>query len=312
MIIYRSKVRSEGIFAGRTFFIEERENRMKITDILKTKRSFSLEVFPPKEAEGLAAMKDTLSRLAGLKPDFISCTYGAGGTTRGKTEEVCRAIKMLEIPSAAHLTCIGNTEEDIRKQTLAFKDVGVENILALRGDLPEGFSGTEGDFQHADQLVAFLKENFPEICIGVACYPETHVEAESPEADIRYLKGKVQAGASYLTTQLCYDVESYERFREHLAAEGVDAPVVCGIMPVLNRDGLIRMTSGNGCHIPGDLGALVEKYGEHRQDFLKAGKEYTVGLIERFVDAGVEGIHIYSLNKYQDVADIIQASNIRI
>ena len=284
---------------------------MKIIDILKDRRSFSFEVFPPKMDQSLEPLSETLTHLKEFKPDFISCTYGAGGTNKGRSEEVCSMIKRMELNPMTHFTCIGNTKGDILNIVERYRNLGVKNILALRGDIPHGLDGTNGDFSHGDQLVAFLRENYPDLCIAAACYPEKHIEALTMEDDLKNLKRKVSCGADFLMTQLCYDVDNYARFREMAGKYGVDLPVVVGIMPVLNKDGVIRMTVTNGCSIPMELAEIIGRYGDAPQDFKKAGKEYTVKLIDRYKDAGVEGIHIYSLNKYKDVADIIEASNIR-
>lgn len=284
---------------------------MKITEILKNKMSFSLEVFPPKEDKPMAPLLETLDKLSSFQPDFISCTYGAGGTDKGRSLEVCQAIVSGGNEAMTHLTCIGNTRENLREEIQEYRKLGIENILALRGDLPTGWTGTQGDFSYADQLVAFIKEHFPQVCIAAACYPETHLYAVSPEADIAHLRVKQDCGTDVLVTQLCHDIEAYIDFREKIIKAGVHLPVLFGLMPVLSKDSIVKMALVTGCSIPRELSALIGKYGDKPEEFKKAGKEFTVNQIYKIISAGVDGLHIYVLNKHADVSDILLASGIR-
>ena len=279
---------------------------MNISRMLKKKKTFSFEVFPPKEQAGITPLFDTLSRLYGFEPDFVSCTYGAGGTNKGKSEEICAGINISgKAVPLAHFTCVGNTREDIESNIREYVYLGVSNFLALRGDFPAGWTGTRGDFSHASELIGFVRGICPELCIGAACYPETHIDAVSPKRDLEYTVEKQQAGAEYFISQLCFDPVAFSRFLDSARASGLSAPVIAGIMPVVSRPGLLRMTSGNGCSVPERLARIIEKYEYDPDGFKAAGEEYTVGLIEDFESLGVDGIHIYTLNRYDDIAAIL-------
>ena len=283
---------------------------MKASDVFKRKMSFSFEVFPKVE-QPIEPLKETLKKLAAFNPDFVSCTYGAGGTNKGRNTEVCQAILEDGMLPITHFTCIGNTKEDIVKAVEEYKAIGVENMLALRGDLPKGWEGTGGDFHHADELIAFIKEIAPDMCLAAAGYPEKHIQCDTMDEDIAHLRRKQDNGAEFIMTQLCHDVDAFERFRDKARKAGVTIPIEMGIMPVLKKDPIIRMTIGtNGCSIPADLAVLIGKYGEEPEAFAEAGKEYTVKQIFRFINAGVDGIHIFTLNKYDDVADILHMAGI--
>lgn len=286
---------------------------MKVSDIMKERMSFSFEVFPPKADQPIEPLLETLDHLYTFNPDFISCTYGAGGSNAGRNTEICKSIQESgKSIAVTHFTCIGNTKEGIKESLKGYLDMGVNHILALRGDLPAGWEGTRGDFKYANELVAFIRENFPEFCIAVAGDPEKHIQCPTIEEDIAHIRMKQDVGADYIMTQLCYDMDQYERWVEQLRKAGVTLPIDVGVMPVLNKDATIRMClSMNGCSIPRDLAAIISKYYNDPEDFKKAGKEYTVNQIYKYMNAGVAGIHLYSLNKYQDVADIINASGIR-
>lgn len=279
---------------------------MKITDIMKKRMSFSFEVFPPKKEQPMDPLLNTLDHLYNFKPDFISCTYGAGGTNAGRNMEICKAIKNSEktIP-VTHYTCIGKTKENIREEMQSYFNSGIDHVLALRGDFPEGWYETKGDFNYANELVGFIKENFPEFCIAVAGDPEKHIQAESFDEDIAHLRVKQDMGGDFIMTQLCYDVNQYEWWVEKLRKSRVILPIDVGVMPVLSKDSTIRMATMNGSAIPRELAEIIGRYGESPEDFKKAGKEYTVKLIHRFINAGINGLHIYSLNKWKDVSDIL-------
>jgi methylenetetrahydrofolate reductase (NADPH) len=190
-------------------------------------------------------------------------------------------------------------------------DAGIENVLALRGDFPEGWEGTRGDFNHADELLSLFGAAFPQLCIAVAGYPEKHVAAESLDSDIAYLKAKQDKGAAFILTQLCYDADAYARYAERIRKAGVTLPVVVGLMPVLSGDSTIRMAVYNGCSIPADLAALFGRYGKDADAFREAGRAYTVELIQRFVKAGIDGLHIYTMNRHEDVCEIVAAAGIK-
>lgn len=284
---------------------------MRVANIFKTRMSFSFEVFPPKVDRPIEPLIEVLGKLYGFKPDFVSCTYGAGGTNKGRSTEICDSIKKSGVECITHFTCIGNTKDDVKKYLQEYLDLGLENILAMRGDLPAGWEGTRGDFSYANDLISFIKETFPQYCIAAACYPEKHIQCDTMAEDIAHLRVKQDAGAEFLMSQLCYDVDQYQRFVEDIRKAGVYLPIVMGIMPVLNPNALKRMTLSNGCSIPKELAVLVGKYGEDAESFKKAGKEYTIELMYKFMNAGVEGMHLYSLNKFDDIADILRISGIR-
>jgi methylenetetrahydrofolate reductase (NADPH) len=283
---------------------------MSIAELLEKKMTISFEVFPPKDEVPMDGILGTLSHLYRFRPDFISCTYGAGGSKRGRNIEVCDAVFKSGNVILPHFTCIGNSREDIQKFVQDYVDMGIENILAMRGDFPAGWEGTGGDFSHADELINFIHTKFPEICIAAAAYPEKHISAPSLEADIAHLRSKQDKGAQFIMTQLCHDVPAYERFLEKIRKAGVTIPVVVGIMPVLARDPIIRMTVSNGCSIPAELAVILGKYPDNPESFAKAGMEYTVVQIHRYIAAGIDGLHLYSLNKWEKLTEILQAAGI--
>lgn len=285
---------------------------MRIADVFRRHTTFSFEVFPPKLDQPIEPLFETLERLYAYEPDFISCTYGAGGTNKGRNTEIVSAIQSSgKTVALAHFTCIGNTKADIRAAMEEYLSLGVDNVLALRGDLPADWTGTRGDFAHADELIAFVRSLCPSLCISAAAYPEKHLSAPSMRADIDCLKRKQDNGASFCTTQLCHDPEAFARFVEKARAQGVSMPVVAGVMPVLNKDAVIRMAVSNGCSIPAALSEIIGKYGADPDAFRQAGKEFTASLLARFLDAGADGLHIYTLNRYASVADIIELSGMR-
>lgn len=285
---------------------------MKIRELLDQRMTFSFEVFPPKADKPIEPLLETLEHLYKFKPDFISCTYGAGGSNKGRNVEVCAAIKRSgKSEVLTHFTCIGNFRDEIKTYLAECVDYGLENVLALRGDLPENWESTGGDFSHADGLLAYIKELYPQLCIGAACYPEKHIQAPSFDADISHIRSKQDNGAEYLISQLGYDLDAFRRYEARLRQARVELPIIVGVMPVLSKDSIIRMTLSNGCSIPRELAALMGKYGDNPEDFRKAGKEYTVELLYRYVSAGISGLHIYTMNRYEDVAEILNMSGIR-
>ncbi len=204
-----------------------------------------------------------------------------------------------------------NTREKIDSELAHYLSLGVENILAMRGDLPAGWEGTKGDFSHADGLIRYIRSKFPQFCIAAACYPEKHILAPSFASDITHLRSKQDNGADFLMSQLCHDVEAFETFVYRIREAGITIPVVLGIMPALDKDAIIRMTVSNGCSIPSELAAIIGKYGDDPEEFKKAGIEYTIDQIYRYVAAGIGGLHIYTLNKWEDVEKIVEGSGIR-
>ncbi|MEA4870543.1 MAG: methylenetetrahydrofolate reductase [Christensenella sp.] len=285
---------------------------MNIIDQLRSGQTLSFEVFPPKQEKPIEPLLETLDRLYTLKPDFISCTYGAMGSNKGRNLEVVSGIQHVGKSEAlSHYTCVGNSKQDVLHALESYSDAGVINLLALRGDFPAGAAHTNGDFSHANELISFIRKTTDHFCLGAACYPEKHLLADSLERDIDALKKKQDAGASFLITQLCYSVENYLRFVERVRRSGVTLPMIAGVLPLLKKDGLVRMTLSNGCSIPAEVAALVGRYGENEESFRAAGHAFTVSLVSRFLQEGASGIHLYTLNRYEDVADVVFDANIR-
>ncbi|MDR2842838.1 MAG: methylenetetrahydrofolate reductase [Spirochaetaceae bacterium] len=285
---------------------------MKIIDILKKRSTFSFEVFPPKLDKPFEPVKKAIEELYSFSPDFISCTYGVGGVNKKRSIEICKFVESSKHNIMTHFTCIGNTKADILQTVADYTNIGVDAILAMRGDFPKGSDKTGGDFDHADKLIVFLKENFPKLTLACAGYPETHILASNEESDIAYLRSKQDAGAEFCMLQLCHDVNEYETWAQRCRKAGITMPFVMGIMPVLTKDAVVRMTLSNGCSIPKDLARIIGKYNNSPDDFKKAGKEYTVKKLHAYMNSSISGIHIYTLNKYEDIAEIVETSGIRV
>ena len=283
---------------------------MKVSEILKKKKTLSFEVFPPKDTISMNSVQETLSNLCRFKPDFISCTYGAGGSQRGRNLELCELVMKGGQELVSHFTCIGSTADDVRQVIGDFINLGAENLLALRGDFPAGWEGTRGEFSHADELLAFIGAEYPDLCLGAAAYPEKHIAAPSFEEDLNHLCSKEKNGAGFFMTQLCYDAVAFEQFLEKARSKGLRSPIIAGIMPVLNRDPVIRMTLSNGCSIPSELAAIMGKYEKDPVSFTRAGMEYTVSLIHRLMKLDIAGLHLYTMNKWEALGKIITASGI--
>jgi methylenetetrahydrofolate reductase (NADPH) len=270
----------------------------------------SFELFPPKTPAGDAALFEQVSLLAKLRPDFITCTYGAGGSTRDKTLYVVEEVKRrFGVPVAAHLTCVGSTVE----QLIAFLDEaerrGVDDIVALRGDPPRGeteFRPVEGGLRYANELVALIRRRHGRFGIAVAGYPETHREAPGPEDDLANLKRKVDAGADVVITQLFYDNEDFFRFRERYEKAGIRVPLVPGILPVTNLAQVQRITSLCGARLPGEFTAALSRCADDDGQF-RVGVEFARRQVEGLVRGGVPGVHFYVLNKSQAATAVLGA-----
>jgi methylenetetrahydrofolate reductase (NADPH) len=283
---------------------------------MQRRLAFSLEVYPPKTDEGAQKLYTSLEDLYKLNPDFISCTYGSGGTNVGLNLEIVGAIKKSPNSTLAvtHFTCIGNTREGVKQQLDDYLAIGVDHILALRGDLPKGQTGTGGNFSYATELVDFIRREYGDrFTIAVAGSPESHIQARSIESDIACLRLKQDLGADYIMTQLTYDMEQFACWLDAIRNAGITLPVDVGVMPVLDRDATIRMClSMNGCAIPRDLTRHISKYYDDPEGYKKAGIEYTIDQIHEYVSLGIDGIHIYTLNKSEDVKAIVNATGLRI
>ena len=296
---------------------------MKLSEQMKQKMLLSFEVFPPKTDKGMENLPNTINHLCEYNPAYISCTYGAGGTNVGRNMDVCKIIKEAGTTPVTHFTCIGNTKEGIKEQLQNYLDNGVDHMLALRGDLPFGWEGTGGDFKYATDLVAYVRKEFGDkIEIAVAGSPEGHISCRSLEADIAVLKQKQDNGADYIMTQLCWDMEQFKYWLDAIRKAGVTLPVDVGIMPILDQAATINMAlSRNACVMPRKLCELISNNWIFPNPFVKdpfdadvegkkarfkeAGIEYTINQIDEYRALGVNGIHLYALNKYKDVSEII-------
>jgi methylenetetrahydrofolate reductase (NADPH) len=274
---------------------------MKIKDMFEQKKTvISLEIFPPKLDSPVETVFDTLDALSGLKPDFISVTYGAGGKAKDRTVEIASRIKKeYGIESLAHLTCISATKDVIKKGFKEMKSNNIENVLAMRGDIPEDPDFDFPDplhYQYAKDLIKEAKEEGG-FSIGAACYPEGHIECKSKVQDIKFLKKKVDCGVDFLITQLFFDNEIFYRFMEEIDIAGIDVPVSAGIMPVLNKNQIIRMTQLSGCSIPPKFRRILDRYEDNPAALKEAGEAYAIEQIIDLMAWGVRGIHLYTMNK---------------
>lgn len=285
---------------------------MKISEILKTKATISFEIFPPKNKEGdISFIYHTIDELAKLNPDFISVTYGAGGSTKGKTVEIASKIKNdYHIESVAHLTCISSTREEVIATCQQLKENNVENILALRGDYPQNanFDKETLEFHYAKELDELIQKEFPgDFCLSGACYPETHQEAACFEDDIKALKEKVDAGAEYLITQIFFDNNYYYRLVKEARKRGITVPIIAGIMPITNSKSLLRTSKMCGSSIPYQLSTMIESYYHYPQAMTEIGINYATHQIIDLITNGVDGIHIYTMNKPEIAQAIFQS-----
>ena len=281
---------------------------MKIKDILGKTRLVSFEFFPPRIAEGIPAVLETLDELKVYCPDFVSVTYGAGGSTRAFTEEITLAAKRSAGTEVmAHLTCVGQTKEEVHGVLGRLEAEGVENIIALRGDPPRGsteFVPVEGGFQHATDLLQHVKSNF-KFGVAAACYPEGHTESVDLDSDLKYVKMKVDSGADFLVTQLFYDNRHYYDFLERARSGGIDVPIVPGVLPVLNSAQVRRFTALSGSEIPPDLDRLLDKYADNEDSARDMGVEYATAQVRDLWESGVPGVHFYVLNRSYSVSRIL-------
>ena len=269
---------------------------MKIIDILNEKRAtLSFEVFPPKSDTTYENVISAVNAVAKLSPDFMSVTYGAGGSTQGYSLDVAKVINSHGVPALAHTTCISDSAEGIRAKLTALRENGIKNILALRGDIPQDFTG-ELQFKHANDLVQEIKK-FGDFCIGGACYPECHPESANVQEDLKYLKEKVDCGCSFLTSQMFFDNDVFYTFLERVQKVGINVPVLAGIMPVTNARQITRMLSLSGGTLPKKFNKIIERYGDDDLAMMHAGIAYATDQIIDLYANGVKGVHVYSMNK---------------
>lgn len=282
---------------------------MKTSELFKTKRVLSFEIFPPKRTASVDTIYDTVDKLKELNPDFISVTYGAGGSESNKdTLKIASAVKNIYgVESVAHLPCISLTKRDVIKMIQEFRAAGIENILALRGDINPN-SEPQNDFKYASELISFIKENGDFNIIG-ACYPEGHTECPSIVEDIRHLKNKVDAGASQLITQLFFDNNYFYSFRERAAIAGINVPIEAGIMPVINKKQIERMVSLCGVTLPKKSLSIMNRYENNPIAMRDAGIAYAIDQIVDLITQGVDGIHLYTMNNPYIAQKIYEAIN---
>ena len=278
----------------------------RITDLLEQKAPLlSVEFFPPKSEEAVSELASSAASLIPLKPDFVSVTYGAGGSTREKSARISALMKdELGLNVMPHFTCVGATKEELRESIDAFYEEGYRNIMTLRGDPPKDqstFVVTEGGFEYASDLVAFIEEQHPDICIGVAGYPEKHPEASCMDDDLKHLKIKVDSGTSFITTQLFFDNEVYYRFVDQARAIGIELPIVPGLMPVLATAQIKRITQLCGSNLPDTLAKELEKAGDDTTAVREIGANWAEEQLKDLLKNNVPGVHLYALNK-SDVA----------
>lgn len=280
-----------------------------IQDIFTNKKpALSFEVFPPKKDDEFDSVYATLDKLSALKPDFISVTYGAGGSRSKKTTEIASYIQnTLHIDALAHMTCVGNKKEDIDAVCAQLADANVNHVLALRGDRPAYMTDEQyesRDFAYANELVSHLKAATA-LHVAGACYPEKHFEAMSKRADMARLKDKVAAGCDFLITQLFMNNDVFYDFQENCLSNGITVPICAGIMPITSVKQVATTISLSGTSIPKAFSDLVARYGENPEDMRKAGIDYAIRQILDLKEYGADGIHIYSMNKPKTTAEIM-------
>ncbi|MGH0038171.1 MAG: methylenetetrahydrofolate reductase [NAD(P)H] [Myxococcota bacterium] len=287
---------------------------MRITDLYGAaapgsgRPVISFEFFPPKTDKGFDALFRTIEELKHLDPGFVSVTMGAGGSTRRKTVELVTQIqRQIGITSMAHLPCVGFERGEIAALLDGLRDSGLENVLALGGDPPKDrpYTPPADGFEHANELVSFIRGGW-DLCIGAACYPETHPAAPSPEADLQNLVRKVEAGADFLITQLFFDNADYFEFKTRARAAGIGVPIVPGIMPIASAANIRRITSMCGARIPAELEQRLDAVGHDDDATADLGVEWATAQCEELLDHGVPGIHFYTLNKSPATRQITQ------
>jgi methylenetetrahydrofolate reductase (NADPH) len=263
----------------------------------KTAFPISLEFFPPKTPEGAAKLRLARRALYQLKPEFCSVTYGAGGSTQQGTFDTVAEILQEGVAAASHLSCVGATRERVRQELGTLQSMGVKRLVALRGDLPSGY-GIGGEFHYASDLVEFIRAEIGNAFrIEVACYPETHPQAKSPQADLQAFVTKVQAGADSAITQYFYNSDSYFRFVDDVRKLGVDVPVVPGIMPITNSSQLLRFSDSSGAEVPRWIRLRLQSFGDDTASIKAFGQEVVSDLCERLASGGAPGLHFYTMNQ---------------
>ncbi|RLS55830.1 MAG: methylenetetrahydrofolate reductase [NAD(P)H] [Planctomycetota bacterium] len=289
---------------------------MRIRDLFQSKPFvMSLEVFPPKTEAGDEGLYRALERLRPYDPAFVSCTYGAGGSTQNRTVDICRRIQTeFALPATSHFTCVGATRLELLDWLSRATQNGIANIMALRGDPPQGqaeFRAVEGGLANANQLVSLIREHYPNMGIGVAGYPEKHPEAPSLDVDLQNLKRKVDAGADAVFTQLFYVNENFLRFRDRCGAMGIEIPIVPGIMPITEFARIKRITALCGAVFPSSLAARLEAVQTDPQAQFEIGVEFAIEQCRELMTAGVPGMHFYVLNKSESCERILEGLGLK-
>jgi methylenetetrahydrofolate reductase (NADPH) len=274
------------------------------------KFGLSFELFPPKTPQGVTGLFHHVERLVEFKPSFITCTYGAGGSTQELTLEiVSRVHREFSLPVATHLTCVGRTVDELRTYLRAAQSGGVDNVVALRGDPPKGdtvFRPVEGGLRYANELVALVRGEFPGFGIAVAGYPEKHQEAPDLDTDLTNLARKAKAGADVIITQLFYNNDDFFRFRDRCQALGIRQPIVPGLLPVTNLAQIQRITSLCGAKLPDEFVQALEAAGDDAEKQFAAGVEFATRQTQALVDAGVPGVHFYVLNRSEAATEVLR------
>lgn len=279
---------------------------MKIRDLItQDKATLSFEVFPPKKDTDFADVEAAALGIAAFKPDYMSVTYGAGGSTKGHTIQLAREIQeKYDVPTIAHLTCVCASKEGIKTALADMKNAGIENILALRGDIPKNYDGQVfAEFSHASELVELIKET-GDFCVGGACYPEVHPDSANKHEDIIGLKKKVDAGCDYLTTQMFFDNNIFFNFMYRIREAGISVPIIPGIMPITRRVQVKNAVKLSGCNVPERFKGIVDAFGDTEAAMRQAGIAYATDQIIDLMANGVKHIHVYSMNKPEVAAGI--------
>lgn len=282
---------------------------MKISEILKEdKLKLSFEVFPPKTDSNFESVKKAVDEIASLNPAYMSVTYGAGGGTSKYTLDIAKQIKdKYSVPSLAHLTCVSSSRETIKERLADIKDAGIENVLALRGDIPADkldADRSQWDYRYAVELIREIKEMYPELCVGGACYPEVHPESINKAEDIRHLKEKADAGCEFFTTQMFFDNNLLYNFLYRIRESGINVPIVAGIMPITNANQVERAIKLSGSFMPQRFKSLVDKFGSDPAAMKQAGIAYATDQIIDLFANNITNVHVYSMNK-PDIARAI-------
>lgn len=279
---------------------------MKIRDLItQDKATLSFEVFPPKKDTDFADVEAAALGIAAFKPDYMSVTYGAGGSTKGHTIQLAREIQeKYDVPTIAHLTCVCASKEGIKTALADMKNAGIENILALRGDIPKNYDGQVfAEFSHASELVELIKAT-GDFCVGGACYPEVHPDSANKHEDIIGLKKKVDAGCDYLTTQMFFDNNIFFNFMYRIREAGISVPIIPGIMPITRRVQVKNAVKLSGCNVPERFKSIVDAFGDTEAAMRQAGIAYATDQIIDLMANGVKHIHVYSMNKPEVAAGI--------